>query len=915
MKHASQYMNARPTAPLWNAPERRFARTLSSDLILRIILVVIGVFVMVASITYGYMIYKDRFARAEALQQFGEYLPDSLELPIWNFDEETIKKICGSFFENDLVGKLKVTDAKGNILFERYRIARDHKHEAQRKFAIMHAGNLLGHCEVGLNLQVFHENRRQLIWFSVSTLAAVVLILTITLRFVLKRFLLFPLNQLILRTEQISRGKYDFPDFSGPQQEIQTIVSRFNSMAERIQRRERSLKDVNRRLETKVAEQQATEAALLSSQEELDSIIRSTPDIIYRLDTMGRFTFVSDAIRRYGVTPESLMGKLFIDYVHEDDREHVVRRINERRTGDRRTRHLIVHAFGDYCLESANDRPTGDSDPIFLVDAEGLYVSGEAGVKVFIGTQGIARDITQQRKIECARMESEDRLLMALDASAAGIWELDLKTDGFRYDERIHAVLECEKADLDRGMDFFREKIDPETWDEMRQKLNRHVSGHAPMFDHEFTMQSKQGQWKWFHTKAKVVRHDKTGAPETMVGIIIDTSERKESEAERERLEMKLQHAQKMEAIGTLAGGIAHDFNNILGAIFGYTQLAGMQMPDDPKLKEYLSNIYKASERAKGLVDQILTFTRQGKSQKSACDIAIVIKEAVKLIRASIPSTVNIVQNIPTRLGTVVADQTQVHQVLMNLCTNASHAMDEQGGELTVTLERVSIDGGTWFSTDDLDPGPYLRLSVRDTGAGMQKSVADRIFEPYFTTKAVGEGTGMGLATVHGIVNDHGGRITVESSPGRGTVFRVLFPVLNDQAEDETVQSVSYPRGSERILFVDDEEILVTVGVEMLKDLGYDAVGTTRSVEALETFKKQPDSFDLVITDMTMPDLTGDQLATQILQCRPDIPVIVCSGFSKHMNSERVSALGIGAFLMKPVTVEQLSHTIREVLD
>ncbi|MDX2454367.1 PAS domain S-box protein [Desulfosarcina sp.] len=894
-------------------PGRRPGRTLSRDLVVSIVLVVAAVFAMIVSFTYGYMSHKAEVQSAETLKSFSNYLQGSLELSLWNIDEEGIQKICSSFFENALVEKLKVTDQEGTVFFEKQRegIAR----EAEKKTAIMHGETVVGYLEIALNHQGFRDKQRQFMWFSLITLATVTMVLLVTLRFVLKVFLISPLNQLIQRTEQISQGEYDFVEFQAPQREIRAIASRFNTMADRIRRREKSLRDVNQRLEKEIVEHRDSESALSSSQKELDSIIRSTPDVIYRLDTMGRFTFVSDAIRRYGVTPEELMGRPFMEYIHEDDWEIARYRINERRTGTRSTQRLSIHAFGDYGNREQSDSQAVQRSPVFLVDAEGLYVSGESDVKVFVGTQGIARDITEQRQNESARIESEDRLLLALDVSGAGIWQLDLKMRSFRVDERIYTLMGYSESDLAGGLGFIREKTSPETWEEIELKFNRHVAGRAAMFDHEFKLQSRQGQWKWFHTKAKVVRYDKDGQPETMVGIIIDTSERKEYEAEREHLELKLQQAQKMEAIGTLAGGIAHDFNNILGAILGYSQLTQMHTADNARVQGYVGNIFKASERAKGLVEQILTFTRQGKSQKVPCDIAIVLKEVVKLLRASIPSTIEIVQKIPSNLGTIVADQTQIHQVLMNLCTNAAHAMEARGGKLTVTLENRPVNENTAASGDDLPSGRYLQLSVRDTGSGMDKSVVDRIFDPYYTTKAVGEGTGMGLATVHGIVNDHDGRILVASVPGEGSVFRVLFPVLENPAEMVSSQPASYPRGTERILFVDDEELLVKVGVEMLNDLGYHAVGTTRASQALETFKARPDGFDLIITDMTMPDMTGDQLATQILLLQPGIPIIICTGFSKRISSELVSSLGIRALLMKPVTVQELSRTIRDVLD
>ena len=904
--------NGNETPPVEEEGARRFRRTLSRDLIVSIIFVVVIVFVMVVSVTYGYMAYKDRLQSQDDLEKFSDYLQSALELPVWNFDQEGIKKICGSFFENTLVEKLRVVDHQGNVIVEMQR--QGHDQPLHKKSSILHGETMIGYVEIALSSDRLREKRHQLMWFSMITMGAVILVLVVTLRFVLKLLLISPLNQLIHRTEQISRGIYSPVGFRAPQQEIRTIVSRFNSMAEHIQRRERSLKALNRRMENKIAELQDAESALLNSREELNSIIRSTPDIIYRLDTMGRFTFVSDAIRRYGVTPEELIGKRFMDCIHKEDQALAAHRVNERRTGNRGTNGLAIRAFHD--KDSADDRQVGEGGPVFLVDAEGLYVSGESGVKVFVGTQGIARDITKQRQMESARRESEDRLSMALDVSGAGIWQLDLKSGALRVDERIYALLGYKEPDLARGLKFVRKNTAPDTWDEINLKFNRHVAGDTTMFDHEFRMQAKQGQWKWFHTKAKVVRFDNHTQPETMVGIIVDTTERKEYEAERKRLESKLQQAQKMEAIGTLAGGIAHDFNNILGAMVGYTQLAQLHGEDDSRIKGYVENILKASERAKGLVDQILTFTRQGKSQKVPSDIAVVLKEVIKLIRASIPTTIRIVHTIPTKLGTVMADQTQIHQVLMNLCTNAAHAMENRGGTLAVTLEPLIVEAADGVSgIEDLKPGRFLKLSVADTGTGMDPAVVERIFEPYFTTKAPGEGTGMGLATVHGIVRDHGGRIFVQTHPGEGTVFRVLFPVLDDEAQADHVQPEFYQQGTERILFVDDEKTLTHVGVEMLKALGYDAVGTDDPVEALTLFKEHPDAFDLVITDMTMPHLTGDQLAKEMLKSRPGLPVIICTGFSKFITSKRASTLGVRALLMKPVTVEKLSRTIREVLD
>ncbi len=383
---------------------------------------------------------------------------------------------------------------------------------------------------------------------------------------------------------------------------------------------------------------------------------------------------------------------------------------------------------------------------------------------------------------------------------------------------------------------------------------------------------------------------------------------------ERKRLETQLLQAQKMEAIGTLASGIAHDFNNILGAIFGYAELAQMNLSENNTIKGYIEQILAASDRAKGLVRQILAFSRQSKPEKIPVDIGIVVKEALKLLRASLPANIEIRKNVKSNQGSVMADQTQIHQVMMNLCTNALHAMEKKGGLLGVTLAPVELNKDEAVAYHDLKPGRYLKLTVTDSGYGMDSATLARIFEPYFTTKEVGEGTGMGLSTVHGIVQDHNGAIKVYSEPGVGTSFHILLPYIEVEAkETETIKPL--PTGTEQVLFVDDEKVLVDIGEKMLKKLGYKVKGRTSPYEALEAFRANPDKFDLVITDMTMPIMSGENLAKEILKIRSDMPVIICTGFSNMITPENASSKGIKDFLMKPFTMHDLSKSIRKVLD
>ena len=384
---------------------------------------------------------------------------------------------------------------------------------------------------------------------------------------------------------------------------------------------------------------------------------------------------------------------------------------------------------------------------------------------------------------------------------------------------------------------------------------------------------------------------------------------------ESKRLEFKLQQAQKMEAIGTLAGGIAHDFNNILGGIIGYAELAKMKAPEGSNVIAYLDKMIKSSDRAADLIKQILTLSRRHKQKQRPVQVRHIVKEALDLLRATLPTTIEIRKDVAKDTGVVNADPTQMHQVIMNLTTNAGHAMQENGGVLEVTLANVELDDLEAAKHLDLDAGSYLRLMVSDTGYGMSSEIMERIFDPYFTTKDTGEGTGLGLAVAQGIVKAHGGTITVYSEPGKGTTFHVYLPVILELEREEKGSEEPLPTGSESILFIDDEEVLIEIGGQILEHLGYKVVTEKSSVQALELFRAEPDRFDLVITDMTMPHMTGDKFARELMKIRPHISVILCTGHSTLVLEEKAKDIGIRAFVMKPLVMRNLAETVRKVLD
>ncbi len=380
--------------------------------------------------------------------------------------------------------------------------------------------------------------------------------------------------------------------------------------------------------------------------------------------------------------------------------------------------------------------------------------------------------------------------------------------------------------------------------------------------------------------------------------------------------ERQMQQVLKLQAIGTLAGGIAHDFNNILFPIIGYTELALDDLPRQSPTCKSLQEVLKAANRAKELVQQILTFSRQNGRERKPIRVAVIIREALKLLRASIPTTIDIVTDIADTAGSVMGDPTQIHQVVMNLCTNAYHAMQETGGRIEIRLESVEVGYEETLKRVGTQMGPHLHLVVKDEGVGMDASVLERIFEPYYTTKEPGKGTGLGLSVIHGIVKNHGGFITVESTPGRGSSFHIYLPAIGDVDEELPVDArYSGPVGKERILLVDDEEQIAAMEKQILEKLGYRVTACSGSAEALSAFSAGPDQFDLVITDMTMPHMTGETLAQKLMEIRPDLPVILCTGYSEMITEEKAVIMGIRKFVLKPVITDELAAAVRSALE
>jgi PAS domain S-box-containing protein len=652
-----------------------------------------------------------------------------------------------------------------------------------------------------------------------------------------------------------------------------------------------SLHDITER---KLAEE------LRESEERLRCLAENTGDVLYRLnyDSM-RYDYLGPAIKQLtGYWAEEINALGFASIVKKIE---VPGEGEENASPEVLIQNRLAGKVGQYQADYLIRTQSGELK--WLRDHSFPWCDESGKV---IGSVGILSDVTERRLTEDALRESEKRFRTLAEKAPIGISLMHSDLTFEYLNPRFTEILGYTMDDLPGKLQWF-EKVYPDPgyrgevisfWE--KDLLENPEVGAVK--DRTLTLCCKDGKSKTIHVRSVVMddgRHLLTYQDMT----------------DHHNLEVHMRQIHKMEAIGTLAGGIAHDFNNILAAIIGYAEMTLTKVAQGSMTERNLGQILKAAHRAKDLIKQILIFTHEGEKEHRPVRITPVVKEALKLLRASIPKTVEIRQNIRLKSdGIVLADPTQIHQVLMNLCTNAAHAMREKGGVLEVSLTDRNPEIEALSMYDKLSDTPYLQLTVSDTGTGIQPAIIERIFDPFFTTKDQGQGTGMGLAVVHGIVKSHDGAITVNSRPGMGSAFTVYLPRYEEKVLAETEAPYLMPRGSGRILFVDDEETLADLGKQMLIDLGYEVVSMTNSREALAVFRAQPGWFDLVFTDYTMPEMTGADLARKIMSLRPDIPVVLCTGYSETINEEKAREIGVSAFVMKPFTHRDIAEVVSKAL-
>jgi PAS domain S-box-containing protein len=630
-----------------------------------------------------------------------------------------------------------------------------------------------------------------------------------------------------------------------------------------------------------------TEKALRESEEKYKTLIENAGQIIMVAQDFKIKYINRRVVDLFGYKPEEVSESLFLEYIHPDDRKMVSERYQKRLEGDNFPQ---VYSF----------RAIDKTGEIKWLEIYAVLIEWEGR----LATLNFLSDITERKQAQIELLESQEKYQRLFEMESDAIFLIDNETGN---------ILEVNKAASDiygytREELLNRKNTDISAKPDVIRRATKTALRAVPIGYHEkkngdvFPVEVTTSHFIW---KGRDVH----------IAAIRDISSRLEAEEEKRRLENKLSQAQKMEAIGTLAGGIAHDFNNILTPIMAHSDLAAMQLSPDSPVQDNIRYINKAGERARDLVKQILSFARSREKDKIPLNPFPIVKEAIKFMRSAIPTTIDIQYDSDTEKGTILADPTQVNQIIMNLCNNAAQAMRQKGGVVKIKLDSVYIglDKIKYFS--GLEPGNYFRLTVSDSGPGISPDIQDKIFEPYFTTKATGDGTGLGLAVVHGIVKDCGGDVVIESELGKGATFHVMLPLMEEATSPVTEAKVDLPMGKERVLVIDDEISTLETIQQMLEILGYKVTVRTSSIEALAAFRNNPDRFDLVITDQTMPNMTGKELAGEVLAIRPNIPIILSTGFSEQIDERTASRMGIRAFVMKPVILSELSQTLRKILD
>jgi len=836
-----------------------------------------------AILFYHRAINKTQVTFHQKTDEIFDFLIGVLEFPLWDVNFPNVKMIGETISHNDLIVSLSIRSAPDILVYSKMK--KGLTPSVYRNGEVFYQDECIGSVKIGFTDHYALKSRKELL----STIAATTSVILISLVFVtgifIRLFLRVPLFRLNEIIASCASGEYNALSSPIPYIEFQPFGSILSKMGETIQQQIKQLH---------------------MSEEKYRSIFENSVEGIFQSSREGRIISANPSIA-------GILGYGSVDELMEmvtDTGKQIYRYPS--------TRSEVLRRFEIKDVLSGFEMQVRQKGGGFLwVRMNARAIRNRLGELEFI--EGFLSDISWHKEAEARLKESEKAYRTLFETMKQGVVYQDESGEIFSANPAAERILGIRVGNMQekefQGIDWKPLNADGSDFScDMHPSRVALRTGKAVYNVVMGIWNSEINRYSWIQVDAVPQFSDHLEGRSQVYIIFEDITEKKIFEDKRADLERQMRQTQKMEAIGVLAGGIAHDFNNILFPIMGFAEMVKETMPEDSKWYNPVNEILKGSMRARDLVKQILTFSRTADKEIKPIRIQLIAKEVVKLIRSTIPATISIRQNIDNKCGMVFADPTQIHQVIMNLVTNAYHAMEDSGGVLSIGLREASSAEDP--ALGEIQQGRFVCLMVADTGPGIDALHMDKIFEPYFTTKEKNKGTGLGLAVVHGIIKSYQGEIIVSSAPGEGVVFHVYLPrILSEAVIDDPEKSNIICYGMERILLVDDEEQILHVEKMMLEQMGYKTEEQTSGTEALAVFADRPDAFDLVITDMTMPEITGDKLALEMMAIRPDIPVIICTGFSEQLSEEIIGEIGVKGLLMKPILKAELTEMIRKILD
>jgi PAS domain S-box-containing protein len=848
----------------------RKGNSLRTDFMLSLLLAMIPAFLISLSFDYYFVYTQNMKALREISENKVIKAVHTLQKPLWHYDTDFLHSYVEILADDSSLTRIFVYDDRDRPVaqFDTSALQENLRSVSwEIEKPILQEGVIIGRLLVTFNNSEISKLTRQMIVSDILVILAVLCSVWSVSWILINRYVLHPLKIMKNSFHSISEGDYSKRVLLEDNNELTSIAGEFNTMVDQVEMREMALRE---------------------SEVKYRNLVESPSDIIFTADNDNQLIFINSNYEKWtGIPAEFLLGRPFSELFPK------------------------FHEIGDLL---SNARYTGSSKVLFeeeLKKKDGSSIPVELNFSTqydsndtAIGVIGIARDISNRRQAEGDLRKYEQMVASITDYMLLIDRNFIIQAVNNAYLENAgkerHELIGAHITTI-YNRDVFAEDFLP--------FLEACLEGNSVKND--LLMAVDDGKSKYMTiTYYPIFEQDNS-----VSGVMMHQRD----VTEQKRLEAMLHQSQKMEAIGTLAGGIAHDFNNIIGGIVGYAEMIEMfDAENSPRLQSRIQHVLKGAYRAKDLVEQILTFSRNTDSKKKPLNLGELVKDTMQFLRASIPSTIEIINQEIHDNAVVWADETSLHQILMNLCTNGAHAMQKEGGHLVVSLTLHTISQADADNINVTDAGAYVVLSVSDTGIGIDSTTITRIFEPFYTTKKTGEGTGMGLAVVHGIVKNLRGAITVESTPALGTTFNVYLPRFDftaGEAANTPVVENSPAKGKGCILIVDDEQELVKFSAEILEHLGYEVISKTSSVSARKTFMEDPYRFDLVLTDQTMPNITGLDLARQFMEIRSEIRIILCTGFSQPNIEQEANALGISRFVKKPFGARQLANMVQEELD